>query len=145
MEAFEHLQFRHHNKDDLSFIYATWLNSYYGASYFAKKLGKDVFYDFHKKIIERILEAPITQTLIAASKEDPNTIFGYLVAQEYNDRPILQYVYVKGAFQRYGIAKALVGAAKIDVGKCIFTHWTFDCDWIVNKYPSLVYNPYLIS
>lgn len=132
------------NQSDLSFIFGTWLNSYYYGSRFTEKIKKTIYFDHHHQIIQRIIDHPKTDILVACSDEDQNTIFGYLVAQDYL-KPIIHYLYIKGPFQGFGIARELVLESGLNPNDCYFTHWTRDTGWVLDKYPEAVYNPYLIS
>lgn len=143
-EPSERIYFRAHTPEDTNFIYATWLNSYYFGSRFAERITKTIYYDYHQQVLEKILTHPDTKILIACNPQNPNTIFGYLVHQTFKT-PIIQYIYVKGPFQKLGIAAEMIREAEIDLKKAIFTHWTFDTNWIMDKYPELTYIPYLIS
>lgn len=137
--------FRPYTKEDTNFIYATWLNSYYYGSRFAEHLTKEVYYEYHQEIIRRIIEGHKTDILVACSLDDPNTIFGYMVIEHMTGKPIIHYMYVKGPFQGFGISSKLLSESRLKLSDCYFTHWTRDCSWLIDKYPELVYNPYLIS
>jgi hypothetical protein len=141
--------------NDKNFICATWLNSYFTSSRFAKRITHRIFKDYHSEVIERILTNPKTEVLIASSIDDPDTIFGYLVFQKYKT-PILHYVYVKHAFKKMGIAAELIQKADVGFPNIIVTHWTFDLEDVLDKYPThpemwesrypeISYIPYLVS
>ncbi len=125
--------------DDVSFIFATWLNNFKNSSYHAKRIRKDVFYREHHKVIEDLL--PNCSVLVATPSDDSNTILGYIVAEPADN--IVHFTYVKAAFRNLGIAKQLIFASlKLDT--CVkFTHWSFVMDELMEKYPHLEYNPYL--
>lgn len=127
--------------DDLSFIYSTWLRSYRHSSQFAKKLTNEVYYEMHHKVIDGfILRGGIV--LIAHAKGEPEVILGYLCMEPNGS--IIQYIYVKKAFRKMGIAKALFEYTKLPENT-IFTHWTTDTNWILKKLTHLIYNPYLLA
>lgn len=140
----ERIVYRNENPEDTNFIYATWLHSYYFGSAFTAHIRKSIYYEYHKEIINRIRESEHTKTLVAASKDDENVIFGYLVYQPIKT-PIIQYLYVKGPFQNYGIGTELLTESGIDLRRTVFTHWTQDTKWMIEKFPELTYIPYLIS
>lgn len=123
---------------DLNFIYATWLKSYRHASQFAKKISNDIFFDMHQKVIERFLSRLGATVLIAYPKGEPEVILGYIAYD--TDQNVVQYIYVKRTFRKMGIGAALAKEAT----PRIFTHWTYDVDWIHKKYPELIYNPYFL-
>jgi ribosomal protein S18 acetylase RimI-like enzyme len=143
------------NSEDVSFIYNSWLKQYRERSRFASPIHPKIFYDRHHKVLERILAVTSTQVLVCSPKENPETILGYLVFTNANV-PILHFVYVKAAFRRLGIASALFKDAQLDPNKCVYTHRVdkrsvrddgtsvSDFDWIQQRFPSLLYDPYLI-
>lgn len=128
------------NKSDLNFILSTWLRSFRHSSPMTKHLGSDIYYAFHEKVLKHTLAKSNTTVLIATPENDPEVILGYMVVELTTD-PIIHFTYVKKAFRRFGIAKSLLAAAELD-GTIQITHWTFDCEWIIKKYPQMVYNLY---
>lgn len=125
--------------DDAAFIFSTWLRSYAGSSYFARKIPRKTFFAYHHQIIERIIARNAT-VLVATPEDDPSTILGYLV----HEGPVLHYIYTKGPFRRLGIASRLIKESGLDLNKSQFTHWTYDADDLLPLWPGLSYNPYLI-
>lgn len=156
------LTIRSETTDDLPFFYATWLDCYAGSSYFARKIPKRTFYAYHHQVIERIL-ARHARVLVATSKDDPTTIFGYVVYETgapilttIPDRftsepknvikqgPVIHFVYTRYPVRRRGIATRLLEATGLDLNTCQFTHWTYDADKLLPHWPGLSYNPYAI-
>lgn len=123
---------------DLPFIFATWLHSYKHSSYFAKKISGPVFFRAHHEVIEDILARDTATAIVANPKDDPDLILGFFVYEP----GIAHYVYVKGSFRDFGISRALAEHSKLNLEECSFTHWCFDTDWILEKHPKLIYNPY---
>ncbi len=126
--------------DDLPFIFSTWLRSYRHSSQFAKKISNTTFFTWHHRAIERFIERG-GRVLIAHAVGEPDVILGYLCAE--SDNSIIQYVYVKKAFRKMGIAKELFKNSGIN-NNAQFTHWTLDTSWIIKKLTELTYNPYLL-
>lgn len=126
--------------DDLNFILSSWLKSYRQSSQFAKHIPSRLYFEWHQKVIKRILERQTTRVRVAYTPEAPEVILGYFVAEEQGDIWVAHYLYVKKAFRRFGIAKELFN----NVGYMEYTHMTDECRWILNKVLSLVYNPYRI-
>jgi|SRR5271165_1933475 len=127
---------------DHAFIYATWLRSYRHDSNFARKINNDIYYEFHHKVIERILERASIQVLCSA--DDPYTIFGYLVWEVlpvHPTAPIVHYLYIKMPFRKMGLGKELFTVVA-NYGTLIFTHYTSVVDKVKND--TWLYNPYLI-
>lgn len=126
--------------EDLPFIYSTWLRSYRYASQFAKKISNSVFYEWHHKVIDRFIERG-GKIFIAHAPGEPEVILGYLCLE--GDLSTIQYIYVKKAFRKMGIAKELFNTTGASSAKG-FTHWTLDTNWIIKKLDTLTYNPYLL-
>lgn len=127
-----------------SFIYATWLHSYKHGSYFAKRITNTIFFKWHHKVIEKILDRDSVKILVASPKEEPNIVLGYLVYETMEDKQVIHYIYVKKSFRRFGIATKLLKESGVELKDCSFDHWCFDTDWICAKLPTLIYNPYLL-
>jgi len=142
-DILEQVQFRPAAPADEAFIFSTWLKSYKHSSRFAQPITPKIFFARHHKIVERILAMPQTQVIVCASKEDQNTILGYL-AFTAGPRPIVHFCYVKVPFRKMGIAKGLFDDANIALENAVYTHRMEDLDWVERKYPGLEYDPYLI-
>lgn len=126
---------------DLNFIYSTWLNSYRTDSYFGQSTRKSVFYDKYNEIVDAILAKPSTTALVAALPNELNVILGYLIFEPN----ILHYCFVKESWQRAGIAKSLAAAAFLNPrGAVSFTHRTRWAEPVIARYPSAIYNPFLL-
>jgi len=133
------IELREAKKEDLPFIYSTWLKSYLYSSQFTKKISHSLYYEMHHMVIDRFLERGGVIT-IAHAKGEPDVILGYLATDAQNT--IIQYIYVKKTFRRMGIAKELTKHLTFD--NLTFTHFTTDTGWILKKCPSLIYNPYYL-
>src|SRR5271165_681887 len=91
------------NKEDLPFIFSTWLKSFRYSSSFAKEIDNETYYKFHQQVIERILSRS-PSIYIACDQLHPDTVFGYIVYEG----PVLHFAYVKKSFRKLGIARALL-------------------------------------
>jgi GNAT superfamily N-acetyltransferase len=147
----ETISIRDFRAEDFPFIISSWGKSYKMMSYFAKRIDHNTFFENHPKVISGVLELPQMRILMATDASDPDQILGYLVgsclrfSNEDKQSVILQYIFVKKEFQRLGIAKQLLAQLDIKEGDEVqFTHWTYPMDEISKKYPTWVYNPYLI-
>ena len=127
-----------------NFIFQTWLKAYRYDSPFGKGIPNKVFFDRHHKILERILARPTAKVLAAVEPTEHSTLFGYLAFEASIDRPVIHFAYVKEAFRKLGVAKALFTHASIEPNGAAFTHRTYEFEWFEPKYPGLVYDPYLI-
>ena len=137
------IKIRAAQSEDIPFIFSTWLKSYKHSSYFAKRIRYDIFFDNHHSIIERIIAKPTCRALVACLDDDPSVILGYIVF-ETTKVPTFHYIFIKKAFREMQISKMFLLDEKIDPDSCQFTHWTFDLDKVLKKYPNMIYNPYAL-
>lgn len=127
------------NGQDVSFIYATWLNSYRSDSQIGLSCRTTIFYSAYNRILDHILDSDNSQTLVACLPDDPNVILGYLVFE----RDRIHYVFVKEVFRKTGIARSLIQAANLP--QTIFiTHRTRSAEPIISSHAKLIYNPFLL-
>ena len=117
---------------DIPFIFSTWLKGYYYGSKALKRIEKRAFMINYYQVIQKILSNPVTTVLVACSKEDPDVILGYSVAEP----PTLHWVFVKKGFRKLGIAKAITPYEVLRV-----THMTEIANEIK---PNLVFDPFSI-
>lgn len=124
-----------------AFIFSSWLNTMSSRCSWADRLGRR-FYQLHHPIVERLLKRSIV--LVATLKDDPNTAFGYIVAEELAKPPAVHFLFVKPHFQKMGIGSTLVRALNWDLNKAFYTHSVGDMNWILSKFPGLKYYPHLV-
>lgn len=106
---------------DLPFIYSTWLESYRYDSNFGKSHRNTIFFEDYRKVVDLILLN--SETLVAASSEEPDIIYGYLVKEKHN---VLHYIFVKGPFRRWGVGSALFTKAFPEESLPVsYTHKTY--------------------
>lgn len=133
---------RNYLEDDKSFILASWLNSIYRSSYFARCIRKDTYFDNHHDLITNLWAH--YKIIVAALKEDENIIMGYLAHEENHPNPLIHFCYVKKPFRQIGVMNKLLDHSGIDLKyKAEFTQYTYDVNWLREKYPNLEHNPYL--
>ena len=123
--------------EDLSFIYSTWLNSFYYDSW-AKSIRKSVYFNNYKKVLDRILDS--AHISIACDPNDESVIYGYLISES----DIAHYIYVKDAFRKFGIAKDLVNNDMNLLNEFQFTHKTRHVLPIVMNKNQYTFNPILL-
>lgn len=98
------IEIRSRDKDDYSFILATWLRGlYYGNDWFMR-INKDVFMDNYKHVIAKVLEKPKINVNVACLKDEPSVILGYSVCEPAT----IHWVYVKRAWRNIGIGHDLI-------------------------------------
>lgn len=134
------VQIRVATEADVPFIFNSWLKSFRG-SVTAKSISNPVYFDFHHKTIEKILQK--SNVLIACDAADPTQVFGYVVAQNIEGVKVLHYAYVKFAFRGMGLCKLLLQDAGIDKQSGgFYTHETHSTAKLLSN-SKFVYNPYL--
>jgi ribosomal protein S18 acetylase RimI-like enzyme len=130
---------------DLALVLSSWLKCYRFYSNWSANITNDVFYREHHALLEWLLAKPSVEVLVCALAEDPNTVLGYLAIEEQHGqvRTVIHFVYVKAAFRGLGIARRLFQDARVNPTGCAYTHRTRANRWVDEKYPGLLYNPYL--
>lgn len=125
---------------DKNFIMATFLRGlYYGDSWF-KDISKDIFMGNYHTILENLLAHPSATIKVACLKDDPEVILGYAIYRVANQLSVLDFVFVKSAWRRIGIAKSLVPNNVWAV-----THLTKTGRFIWKaKLPGAQFNPFLL-
>lgn len=133
------VQIRTANESDVPFIFNSWLKSY-RSSNAAKNISNPVYFDFHHKLLENILQR--SNVLVLCDTADTAQVFGYIVAQDLDGVKVLHYAYVKFAFRGMGLANMLLTEAGLSkqVGG-FYTHETGVGQKLVGD--KFVYNPYL--
>lgn len=105
---------RNAKKEDIPFIYDTWMNSYFYYNVFfdckkQNKKSKSKFMQTCRKVIDHILTCENTKILISCLKDDDSVIMGYSVSSSDKDfNNILHYAYVKKDWRRIGLFNDLV-------------------------------------
>lgn len=136
-------------------VYATWLRSYQSSSLATKHIPRDVFFANHHLVLDRIFaRAPVVK--VAVMPDAPEVVFGWSVTEPRQrtsivDREagivrvepadLVHYVYVKPAFRRHGVAKALLEHIKAPF---TYTHHTYILRDLHKHVAGSAYNPYAI-
>jgi GNAT superfamily N-acetyltransferase len=118
-------------------IYATWLRSYEASSLAAKHVPRDLFFAEHHLVIDRVFSGQPTVKL-AVLPDEPDVVLGWSVSEP----GVVHYVYVKPAFRRHGLAKALLAHFEEPFS---YTHWTHPLRDLYPRLERCVYNPYLLN
>ena len=127
---------RSSTKNDVSFVYATWLKSYKYDSPLTKFTKSELFYNQHQKILDRLLlKAKVN---VACDQNDEDLIFGYIVFEPH----VIHYIYVKEPFRGYGIATKLLEAIEGSYQASHLTYSLLDL-WSAKKI-NCEFNPYLL-
>lgn len=130
----ELISIREYRADDKSFILATWLRGLrFGNEWFGL-IGANTYYTIYHKILEAILSRPNSVIKVACLKDDESVILGYCIYAGTR----LDWVFVKKAWRKIGIAKALVPTDIQEV-----SHLTKVGKSLLLKYPKLSFNPFI--
>lgn len=118
---------------DYTFIYATFLRGlYYGDESF-KRVDKDLFMENYHYILDHMLHIEGINIKMCVLSEDPEVILGYAVYKG----PRLDWVFVKKAWRKIGIAKSLVPSDITTV-----SHLTTVGEAILKTRPTIKFNPF---
>lgn len=125
-------------ESDWAFCADAWVQSLRAASREARAVPKELFFPHWHQRVAALLAS--RQVRVAGPPGDTDTIYGFLVVGPRPDA--VEFCYVKSAFRRLGIAKALLGDMLQKPVLC--THWTRELgEWILPRYPGLTFHPYL--
>lgn len=146
--------------DDVQFVVGTWIEGYRHGSPWAHRLTDAVFFQHHQPVIASILERAFV--IVACDAADPRVIYGDVVYEPITpEGPALHWVYVKKAFRRLGVARALLASTGLpfDLAGVNVTHPTYV--WFATRrlrdgsvttpgragleemFPRAIHNPYL--
>lgn len=107
----EEIKLRAMQPNDMSFIYSTFLRGlYYGCAHF-KEMKKDAFFVAQETTLLRLMAKPVCNVVIACLSSEPDIILGWTLIEPKN--AVLHFIYVKDAWRSKGVAKQMVGLAKI--------------------------------
>lgn len=122
--------------EDISFIYATWLPSYFVDTSYYKTVRNRIYYTNYREVIDNIL---LNARIDVACKEDePNVIFGYMVSEP----EIAHYIFIKEPFRGFKIARALYSNRFGKDDLVIITHQTKHLRPLIEHKENIVFNPF---
>lgn len=122
------------NEDDYAFIMDSWLNSHAESRIFSPIIQRELYFKLHRPLVEAILHRPTTLSHIAANGEDPSLIYGYAIFEKLKDLNIFHYIYVKRAFNGFGISNILLKSAPFPIEGAFITHLTKKGQYVFGKY-----------
>lgn len=120
---------------DVNFILATFLRGLYYGDFYFSEIPKDIFMRNYKEIAQGLIKSPKVTIKIACLKEDPDIILGYSILSA--DYQAIVWVFVKSAWRRKGIAKALTPKHPKAV-----THLSKLGKELMTKIPTAVFDPF---
>lgn len=89
------------NKLDENFILNSWLQSARKHPEFIN-ISNQVYYKEYAKFIQKVIKNGCT---VLCNLQDPNSIYGYIVADQ--DNKLVHFIYIKYSFRKFGFAKKL--------------------------------------
>lgn len=131
-EADGSLTFRPYRPEDVPFLHDSWGTSYFDGSFAKKSLTPDEFHRFHRPIRERFFASPDSAVIVCSPDDDGWLIIGWIAVQRLPSGIIVQYLYVKSAFKKQGIAEQLIKRA-VPCPHVFYTHLTDRASRIISK------------
>ena len=126
--------------DDVPLIRDSWKRSYKGGGR-APKCEPLVYWEGQAELIDALLKR--SHVVVAVSPEDSTQVFGWAAFEKRGRVGILHYCFVKAAFRRYGVARALLQEVSALPG-LMHSHRTEDGDRLTRALRS-TWNPYLLG
>lgn len=136
-----------------NFIYNSFLKSYRDSP-MVKGVPNTIYFKKQHDLIELFLVDPRSRAIVACNAQDPEQIYGYILAQSrpgdaQGDVLVVHWVYVKQPFRNLGIAKQLFAKLSSLPGErptaaVQYTHRVKTVDRLLQSYPHVTFNPYLL-
>jgi GNAT superfamily N-acetyltransferase len=101
-------------KEDLNFIFSTWLKGIKGGNDLYRMADPRSFTLHYGEFMKRKIARTGVLVMVACLKEDNDVILGYSITERIKDYNVLHWIYVKKEWRRIGIAKDLL-PARIDI------------------------------
>lgn len=127
---------------DINFILNSWLKRYRDAIR-ARFVTDNTYFSIQHDVITSILAQPGLVALVACNPEDENQIYGYVIAEKNHIVPdllFIHWIYVKGPFRRFNVAKMLLSSLPQDCSQIHYTHRTKLVD-VLDKTQRAIFNP----
>jgi hypothetical protein len=101
------------------------------------------YFDAQERLIDQILGLPTTKTMIATTKDSPDHVIGWIVADP--SLCLLHLVYVSHNLRRFGVGSSLMRSVFADLGSKTITatHWTRVLPCYFEKW-RLEYDPFVL-
>lgn len=120
----------------------SWLKSFRKSSW-TQGIPNEIFYPRYGERVDKLIKSSIT--MVAFWEQDHDQFYGWMTGSRFKSGLIIHYCYVKSAFRKLGMGRALLESfAWKDNEKIIGTHHTWAHQWLDCKYV-IEYNPYIIS
>ena len=129
--------------EDMAFFWSSVLNHFRHSAYATKYIPTNLYFWHMQRLINNALARHGNFVRVAALVDDPDTVIGYVWG---NTRPqTIYYAYVKKAFRLMGIAKLITGKSLYGHKNIFCPFLSFDGARLIQKYPQLIHNPYLMD
>lgn len=131
---------------DVPRILKDWLVSYHTATE-VREIPNGVYYHWHHKLLESLMEDPEVVWLVAVPAESPDLIAGWLCASQFaGGSMLLHYVYVTRNYRRLGLGQRLIATAGVPAGQGVMTTaLTFTGKALLkSRGNTAAFNPYLL-
>jgi hypothetical protein len=92
------------NRGDAGFIFSTWSKGVYFSSFVPILTLKNNWFRDHYEHVKNLLQDTDTHIRVVAMSDSPDMILGYSV----REGDMLEWIYVKEAYRRQGLAKLLL-------------------------------------
>lgn len=125
---------------DLNFILSSWLKTYKYSGPTVRRMFDRVYYEVYEPKVKELIKR--SDVYIASLREDEDVIVGYLAIERLTDRDIIHFCAVKDSWQKMGIARQLIDAARPQPST-YYTHWTSPMVSLSHKIP-YIFQPFLI-
>lgn len=127
--------------EERGFVVSTWSRSYKSRHSAGLITSEDWPAVMHPQL-EKHLDRAGARTILAYEKGDPNFFYGWIAGDTSERVPVVYYAYVKEAYRRAGVARALLDAIGIDPS----LFFVYVCDgpsmgWIAGRITHARYNP----
>lgn len=134
-------------EDDLSFIIDSFVKSYWTGAVRYLPVSPLVYKYEQRNLILGLLKRPAVTVLVLCDGESPDVILGWIMVETGTLGKITQlhYLHVKQSCRGCGVARQLLKAACLNVETLVYTHITKVGRKIMGRYPSSIFNPWLLA
>jgi GNAT superfamily N-acetyltransferase len=130
-------------ESDYNFVMLTLMKNYKFNSPFAYDINEYTLYSAFQQILPRVFDRPGNMLYVAALKEEPDVILGFIWANSFPKT--IWYTYVKKGFRKMGFGKALYDYCFDDSERIHFPLYTPEAKRALTEYKHFAYNPFLLD
>ena len=94
---------------DKAFILSTWIKGAYYGHPWMQSIDSEAYYRFYPPVLERLLQKPSVNVLIACLSDEPDVVLGYLAYEPACS--LGHFAFVKRAWRSKGILRTLLAEA----------------------------------